>query len=64
MPAVPKKRVSKARKRARRSMWKLSAPNKNQCPQCHSPKLSHHMCPKCGYYDGRKVVDMEAAAAK
>ena len=64
MPAVPKKRVSKARKRSRRANWKISAPNSNKCPQCKGPKLSHRMCPKCGYYDGRQVVNMEEAAAK
>ena len=63
MPAVPKKRTSKARSRSRRANWKLTAPAVNQCPQCHQPKMSHRVCGNCGYYDGRKAVGTEAPEA-
>ena len=29
------------------------------CPQCHEPKLPHRVCPNCGYYDGKDVVNAE-----
>ena len=51
--AVPKRKTSKARKRKRRTHWKISAPNLIECPQCHELRLSHRVCPSCGYYKGR-----------
>lgn len=54
--AVPKKRTSKARKHSRRAHWKLTIPGIVECPQCHQPKLSHRVCKKCGYYNGKKVI--------
>jgi len=29
------------------------------CPRCHAPKLPHHVCPACGFYNGRKVLTVE-----
>ena len=29
------------------------------CPQCREKKLPHHACPKCGYYKGRRVTEVE-----
>ncbi len=55
--AVPKGKISKARGRSRFANWKLTAQNLTECPQCHEMKKSHHVCPKCGYYDGKLVVD-------
>jgi large subunit ribosomal protein L32 len=26
------------------------------CGQCGEPVLPHHVCPKCGFYQGREVV--------
>lgn len=58
--AVPKKKTSKARRDKRRSShWKLSLPGIVECPQCHQSKLAHRVCKKCGYYDGRQVINMD-----
>lgn len=54
--ANPKRRWSKARTGARRSQWKLTAPNLVECPQCHSLKMPHRVCKECGHYAGKKVV--------
>ncbi|MGH2963263.1 MAG: 50S ribosomal protein L32, partial [Solirubrobacterales bacterium] len=54
--AVPKKRTSSARRDSRRSQHRASAPRLNECPQCHSPRLPHRVCPVCGTYAGREVV--------
>jgi len=60
--AVPKRRTSKQRKHTRKSAnFKLTAPAIAECPQCHAMKLSHRICPTCGYYNGRHVVDTEKA---
>ncbi len=58
--AVPKRKTSKQRKNTRRSAtYKLTAPGMAECPQCHAQKLTHRICPECGYYNGRKVVETE-----
>jgi large subunit ribosomal protein L32 len=57
---VQKRRHSKARKNKRRSIWaQLTAPNLSECPQCHELTRSHRACPSCGYYNGKKVVEVE-----
>ncbi len=56
--AVPKRKTSKARKRKRRTHWKLSAPNLVECPQCHSAKLPHRVCKECGFYKGKEVLSV------
>ena len=59
--AVPKSKVSKARRNARRSnVWKISAPALIKCSQCGEFKLPHRVCGNCGYYKGMKVISKEA----
>ena len=56
--AVPKRRVSKARRDKRRSnVWKINAPELVKCPKCGD---YNRLCPNCGYYNGRQVIDTEA----
>jgi large subunit ribosomal protein L32 len=62
--AVPKTKTSKQRTNTRYAQWKISAPNLSECPQCHELKASHKVCPKCGYYDGTLVVDVQAKEKK
>ncbi|MBF0451625.1 MAG: 50S ribosomal protein L32 [Candidatus Magnetomorum sp.] len=57
--ALPKRKVSKSKRDKRRTHQKLTAPNVTKCPQCGESKLSHHMCPKCGTYKGRTVLEIE-----
>ena len=58
--AVPKRRVSKARRDKRRSnVWKMNAPQLELCPNCGEYKRSHRLCPACGYYNGRQVITVE-----
>ena len=55
--AVPKKRTSSARRDKRRANHKAATPSLNRCPRCHSPRLPHRVCPTCGTYKGREVVE-------
>ena len=56
--AVPKRKVSKARRDKRRSsVWKLDAPAMAKCPNCGEMNLAYRVCKKCGYYDGEKILD-------
>jgi large subunit ribosomal protein L32 len=54
--AVPKQKQSHSRTHKRRAQHKISAPTYNACPQCHSPRLPHRVCPVCGTYAGREIV--------
>jgi large subunit ribosomal protein L32 len=57
--AVPKRKTGRAVRDARRATHNLSAPAASVCPQCHEPKLPHRVCPSCGYYRSREVIDTE-----
>jgi large subunit ribosomal protein L32 len=61
--AVPKKRTSSARRDKRRATHTISAPRLNECPKCHSPRLPHRVCPVCGTYAGRQVIEHEIGEA-
>ncbi len=54
--AVPKRKVSKARRDKRRANWKLSVPGIVKCSKCGEFKLPHRVCPACGHYNGKEVV--------
>ena len=41
--AVPKRRMSKARRDSRRANWKLEVPGLVACPQCKEPKMPHRV---------------------
>ncbi len=59
--AVPKKRVSRARRDKRRSnVWKLPILGFSKCTQCGELKLPHRVCPNCGYYKGKEIIKKEA----
>lgn len=58
MGAIPKRKISKGRRDRRRSHDALSRLQLTRCPQCGEPRLPHHVCPSCGTYRGREVVDM------
>ena len=58
--AVPKKKVSKARRDKRRSNnCKLALPGMTTCPKCGKVVLSHRVCKACGYYGGKEVLKVE-----
>ena len=61
--AVPKGKVSKARRDSRRANWKLSLPGITECPQCHEMKLTHRVCKNCGYYNGKQVLKVDEEKA-
>jgi large subunit ribosomal protein L32 len=55
----PKRRHSKARTARRRAHDHLKAPGLSLCPNCHEPKLPHRVCPHCGFYKGKAVMEVE-----
>lgn len=59
MAIVPFRRHSKTKKRLHRTHFHLDAPGMMVCPNCGEVKLSHTVCKKCGYYDGRLVREIK-----
>ncbi|MDR2568781.1 MAG: 50S ribosomal protein L32 [Oscillospiraceae bacterium] len=54
--AVPKSKISKARRDKRRSShWKLEAPSFSKWSKCDELHLPHRVCKACGTYNGREV---------
>ncbi len=63
--ATPKKRQAKSQSSRRYKAFQNRARkrlnnsvNLTTCPKCKEAKLSHVVCPGCGEYKGRKVLDM------
>lgn len=56
--AVPKRRTSKQRKRKRRTHYKANAVALQPCPRCGDPRRPHRVCPSCGFYAGKKAVEV------
>ena len=59
--AVPKRRTSKRKKRARNTHKVAPALALQACPQCQSMKRPHRVCDECGYYAGKQRVAAQEA---
>ena len=60
--AVPKGKVSKARRNSRNSAnFKATAPTLVECPQCHELKAPHKAC---GTYKNETVINVEKKKTK
>ncbi|MEO1497602.1 MAG: 50S ribosomal protein L32 [Planctomycetota bacterium] len=57
--AVPKRKHSNSRTGKRRSHDQLKARSLQSCPRCGTAKPSHVVCPNCGFYMGRTIVETE-----
>ena len=58
---VYKYKVSKTRKRMRRSHNAMEIPGMAKCPSCGEMITPHRVCPNCGTYKGKKVVETKDA---
>jgi len=59
--AVPKRKTSKSRKGMRRSHWNLEVSAIATCANCGQPVMPHRVCPGCGYYKNRQVIEPSEA---
>jgi large subunit ribosomal protein L32 len=57
--AVPKRKHSNSRTGMRRSHHALKAKQLQACPKCGTMKPSHVICPNCGQYAGRAIIETE-----
>ncbi|MCC6175980.1 MAG: 50S ribosomal protein L32 [Chloroflexi bacterium] len=59
MGALPKKKVSRARRGNRRMHLALKLPQLMNCPQCGARKVTHRVCPTCGTYNGHQILTIK-----
>ena len=60
--AVPKRKVSKARRdKSRSNVWKLAVPGIVACPKCGAFRMPHRMCKECMTYNGRSFGQVTEA---
>ena len=55
--AHPKHRVSKQRRDKRRTHDVAVVPTLATCSNCGATIMYHRVCPECGYYRGRQIID-------
>ncbi|CAM0117667.1 50S ribosomal protein L32 [Rhabdochlamydiaceae symbiont of Dictyostelium giganteum] len=54
--AVPRNRLSNARKNSRRAHHAKTPKNVISCTNCQAVRIPHRVCQSCGHYDGRSVI--------
>lgn len=57
--AVPRNRLSNARKNSKRAHHAKKPKNTHNCSNCNTPKLPHVICQSCGAYGDRIVISQE-----
>ena len=58
--ATPKFKTSKSRAASRKAAnMRLRKPTLTKCENCGNMVLPHHICPICGFYDGKQAINME-----
>ena len=55
----PKRRHSNRRTAQRRAHDFLTPVALAECPKCGEKKIPHRICPYCGTYKGREVIEVE-----
>lgn len=56
--AVPKSKISKSKRGMRRAHAALSSESVNECPNCGEVRRPHHVCPSCGFYNSKEIINM------
>ena len=64
MPPLPKRKISKGRRDRRRAHDALQSRNLVVCSNCGSMRLPHVVCPSCGFYNSREVIEIKKEKKK
>jgi large subunit ribosomal protein L32 len=62
--SVPKQRHTKGRRDRRRANIKIKSKNLVKCSHCSKMIEKHRVCPNCGYYKGKKVIEIKIKKKK
>lgn len=57
-------RSNKSHTGNRRAHHRVSEARLSVCDKCGADHVRHQMCPKCGVYRGREVIDVKSAFEK
>ena len=57
--AVPKRKTTKSKRNKRRSHHRVSSVNIIEDKKSGEYKLSHHVDLKSGFYNGKKILDIQ-----
>jgi len=67
MTIGPKKKISISKGKQRHSTWvglnlkrMTDTYQSVKCKNCGANKLSHHVCPVCGYYKGKQIITIKS----
>ncbi len=64
MSHEPKKRHSHQRQGKRRASISLQLGQSIVCANCGARHLSHIICPQCGFYDGKQIIEKKVTSTK
>ncbi len=64
--AVPKKKRSRSRKRSKLAAYlrRAKKPTLTACSHCKEQIIPHRVCPHCGYYKSKEIIDVGAKEEK
>ena len=62
--ANPKQRHTKSRRDIRRAHIHLTSPLLTKCPKCGRLTKPHTICPYCGYYRDKEIIDVLGKLSK
>ena len=60
--AHPKHKTSKTRRDKRRTHHKATPAQLSACSNCGTSVQYHRVCPECGHYRGKLVIEKEVKA--
>ncbi|MFA6536115.1 MAG: 50S ribosomal protein L32 [Candidatus Paceibacterota bacterium] len=61
---VNRMRATRSHRNNRRSHHALAGGALSKCKECGQQKMAHQVCPNCGKYNGRVVVNVNKKAEK
>lgn len=56
--ANPRHRHTRSRRDKRKANWKGAVPHPVACPECSEPRMPHRVCPSCGTYNKKKILEI------
>ncbi len=59
MTPHPKRKLSSGRRNRRRAHDALKPRSLVACPNCGEMMLPHRVCPSCGHYQGREIIEIK-----
>jgi large subunit ribosomal protein L32 len=62
--SVPKQHHTKGRRDRGRARFKILKKNLIACSHCKKMIKTHEVCPYCGYYKGKEVIDPSKKSKK